>query len=142
MSERLGSERVGYKHPPREHQFRPGQSGNPAGRPKGARSLRTDLREELAELMPFGEGDQAVELSKQRVLVKNLVAAAIAGDPRAMATVLSLASRASGEDEQERDEPPEDSEIMQVVAARSTKRRSGKAAAGRSDAAEARKDEE
>jgi len=40
---------VGYKKPPKQHQFQPGQSGNPKGRPKGTKNLATDLAEELAE---------------------------------------------------------------------------------------------
>jgi hypothetical protein len=34
-------ERVGYGRPPLATRFRAGQSGNPRGRPKGARNLST-----------------------------------------------------------------------------------------------------
>lgn len=33
--------------PPKEYQFKPGESGNPAGRPKGQKWLKTRLREAL-----------------------------------------------------------------------------------------------
>jgi hypothetical protein len=38
---------VGYGRPPRAHQFKPGQSGNPKGRPKGAKNESTILRDVL-----------------------------------------------------------------------------------------------
>ncbi len=115
---------TGYGCPPRAHQFQPGQSGNPSGRPKGARSIATDLREELGELIPFADGKQTLELSKQRVLIKNLVAAALDGDARAMATVLTLTLRALGsEDQHEDEEAPEDRDIMNVFGPR---RRNGR----------------
>jgi hypothetical protein len=34
MSDRNDDEKVGYGRPPRQHRFKPGQSGNPKGRPK------------------------------------------------------------------------------------------------------------
>lgn len=38
---------VGYGKPPREHQFKPGQPGNRAGRKPGARGLKTELNDAL-----------------------------------------------------------------------------------------------
>lgn len=38
---------VGYRKPPKKHQFKKGQSGNPRGRKKGARGLKTELNRVL-----------------------------------------------------------------------------------------------
>ena len=38
---------VGYGKPPEHTRFQPGRSGNPRGRPKGTKNLKTDLVEEL-----------------------------------------------------------------------------------------------
>ena len=43
--------KVGPGHPPVEHQFKPGQSGNPKGKPKGPH-LTTELKRQLAEIDP------------------------------------------------------------------------------------------
>jgi hypothetical protein len=42
---RVESGGVGYCRPPREHQFKPGQSGNPRGRPKGSRNRATIINQ-------------------------------------------------------------------------------------------------
>lgn len=39
--------KTGYKSPPTEFQFKKGQSGNPSGRPKGSKSLKTMIAEAL-----------------------------------------------------------------------------------------------
>ena len=90
-SERTSS--VGYASPPKAHQFRPGQSGNPSGRPKGVRSFKSDLREELDELVSVSDGDKTVEVTKQRAIMKAIVAAAVKGDLRAANTLLTLCGR-------------------------------------------------
>jgi len=46
---------VGYRKPPRHARFRPGQSGSPRGRPKGARSLATVVASAIAERVTVAE---------------------------------------------------------------------------------------
>ncbi len=40
---------VGYGKPPAEHRFQPGKSGNPGGRPKGAKGRRATVKRVLME---------------------------------------------------------------------------------------------
>jgi GMP synthase PP-ATPase subunit len=81
---------VGYGKPPKKNQFKPGQSGNKKGRPKGTKNLKTDLQEELAEKIPIKEGGKQKKISKQRAMLKSLMAKAVQGDPRASNTLLSI----------------------------------------------------
>lgn len=83
-------EDTGYGKPPKKNQFKPGQSGNKKGRPKGTKNLKTDLQEELAEKIPIKEGGKQKKVSKQRAMLKSLVAKAVQGDPRASNTLLSM----------------------------------------------------
>jgi hypothetical protein len=126
---------VGYGRPPQQHQFKPGRSGNPSGRPKGVRALKTELLEELAELVTVADGTTTVEVSKARAVVKALVRMAIAGDARAISTVMGSCARALGGEDAVDDEPeaPEDREIMRAVAGQ-PKRRATPANAGSTDA--------
>jgi hypothetical protein len=118
------SQPIGYKQPPTRYQFQPGQSGNPNGRPKGARNFKSDLRDELSEIISFREGGRDISISKQRALIKRLVASAIDGDARSIATLMSFCARAFGDDNDDQPQAPEDREIVQAFARRSTKRRS------------------
>ena len=81
---------VGYSKPPREHRFRPGQSGNPAGRKKGSRGLKTDLHAELSSVLTISINKQPVSGTKQRLMLKSLATRAAAGDVRASAILLPL----------------------------------------------------
>jgi len=89
---------VCYGRPPRHTRFRPGQSGNPAGRPKGPRSLARDLIEDLQQPVAQGEGAARQTLTRQRAILRALVAKAQEGDAKATTMVLDLIDRLSWTD--------------------------------------------
>jgi hypothetical protein len=93
MTEDKTDNKVGYRRPPVNTRFQPGQTGNPKGRPKGTANLRTDLRDELSEHIRVREGERDLKVSKQRAMLKALVAKALRGDARAANVVLGLVSK-------------------------------------------------
>jgi len=86
-------EKIVYRKPPTKTRFKPGQSGNPNGRPRGSVNLKTDLRSELSEKIRIREGERSLKVSKQRAMLKALVAKALKGDARAANVVLTLVGR-------------------------------------------------
>jgi hypothetical protein len=92
-SPKQDSSDVGYGKPPTATQFQPGKSGNPSGRPKGARNLDTLMAEELE--LPVKIREQGVEhtVSKGHAMLKALFAKAMQGDVRAVATVIEWNDR-------------------------------------------------
>jgi len=81
---------VGYRRPPAATRFRPGRSGNPSGRRKGARNLATILAAALAEPVAIGE-DGSRRVSKLEAVIERLVERAASGEPRATQLLLALA---------------------------------------------------
>jgi hypothetical protein len=116
--------RVGHGAPPHEHQFKPGKSGNPSGRPKGSSSFLADLRDELAEIVAITDGSVESAVTKQRAVIKALLRKAVAGDLRAIDTIVNSVARAHGQPDIEQDhEAPEDRAIERAFGARSTDRK-------------------
>ncbi|WP_108681336.1 DUF5681 domain-containing protein [Methyloceanibacter sp. wino2] len=81
---------VGYQKPPKHAQFKPGQSGNPKGRPKGHRNFKTILKDVLAEKVHVREGDRTRRVSKQEALIRMTLTNALMNDNKAFASVLQL----------------------------------------------------
>jgi hypothetical protein len=80
---------VGFGKPPRRTRFCKGQSGNPKGRPRGAKNLATLMEKVLKEPVVISENGKRRRISKREALIKQLVNKAIAGDPRSIKLMLA-----------------------------------------------------
>ncbi len=96
---------VGDRRPPLSTRFRPGQSGNPRGRPKTASRLRALVAKEFGEEIEATENGQTVRITKLEAAVKQFVNRAAGGDQRAAQFAFSLLA-----DDHERPAPPEKAE--------------------------------
>lgn len=83
-------EEVGYGKPPRRTRFKKGQSGNPAGRPKGTPNLATALDRALKQRVAVTENGHRRKLSKLEAMVLQMINKALSGDARARQQVLSV----------------------------------------------------
>jgi hypothetical protein len=116
--------RVGYKRPPAHMRFRPGHSGNPAGRPKRRPSFPDALLVELAEPAPAQDSKRAG--NKLQALVRTLVDTAIAGDARAQSLLIGALGRlADIEDHGPSSLSSDDREILEGYVGDELKRRAG-----------------
>jgi hypothetical protein len=87
---KAGDYEVGYGKPPREGRFRPGQSGNPKGRPKNSRNFKTVLHQALAERVTLVEGGVRRRVSKREAFVFTVINNALRGDPKGVTSLLLL----------------------------------------------------
>jgi hypothetical protein len=84
---------VGYCCPPIEKRFQKGQSGNPTGRPKGRRNIKSELEEIARRKVKIRDGDKERAMS---LLSANFFAQAVKGakgDTRSTGLVFKLADR-------------------------------------------------
>ena len=74
---------VGYKKPPKHGQFKPGRSGNPRGRPRGARGHKNILAEVAGEIHNIYDGGANKEISTLELVLMAVCTASMNGGPDA-----------------------------------------------------------
>ena len=86
--ETKGDYDIGWCKPPKHTQFKPGQSGNPRGRPKKNKDLNRLIQVELDATIPVQEAGRQKRITKREAIIKQLINRAIKGDPKATQFVL------------------------------------------------------
>jgi len=81
---------VGYGKPPLHTRFAKGQSGNPRGRPPGAKNMKTLLNKALNELVVVTEDSGRRKVSKREAIVTQLVNRSAKADFKAIQILLGL----------------------------------------------------
>ena len=102
--------KVGYGRPPTEHRYREGRSGNPQGRPRGARnkpkidtgigmrSAEAYLRAGAYRMVTLREGDNVIELPAIQAVFRAMGVAAMKSNRFAQHTLADMISRVEHED--------------------------------------------
>ena len=85
-----GAEKVGYCRPPRATRFRPGQSGNPRGRPRKPKPIQELLATELRRRVVIRENGREQRIPKLELVMKRLVNDAIQGSYPAVRLLIDL----------------------------------------------------
>jgi hypothetical protein len=79
-----------YQRPPRRGQFKPGESGNRQGRPKGSKNIRTYVNKHLSKKVPIIEGGKPRKAPWAEAIAIQLINQAAKGEPKGLAAVISL----------------------------------------------------
>src|SRR4051812_22268082 len=79
---------IGRGRPPRHTQFKPGQSGNPGGRRKGSRNLKTVLETVMSSTIEISENGRKRQVSIAEALLKRQVQEGLRGQLRAIENLL------------------------------------------------------
>ncbi len=107
---------VGYAKPPVDTRFKPGRSGNPLGRPKGAKNkanrlpalneerMKAVVIEEAYRMIGVRDGDRLVEIPVIQAVIRSIALNAAKGDQRSQRMFADLLQWVEREDKASHDE--------------------------------------
>jgi hypothetical protein len=85
--------KVGYGRPPLNRQFKPGCSGNPKGRAKGSRNLKTVVQQAASRPIRVRKNGKVQTTTTLEAMVENAALKAAQGDTKALITFVGLLAR-------------------------------------------------
>jgi hypothetical protein len=84
-----GGYRVGYGKPPKNSQFKAGESGYPKGRPRGTKNLATIFSDALNQKFEIQENGKTRMITAREGIVRRVINEALKGNLKATAFVLA-----------------------------------------------------
>ena len=81
---------VGYDKPPKNTQFKKGQSGNPKGRPKGSTNPDVLIRKLLLQPVTVTQNGKATKVPVIEALLTKVLSMAASGDHKALRLVWEM----------------------------------------------------
>lgn len=114
--------KIGYGKPPEHTRFKPGQSGNPKGKPRGAKNLATIVGNAIKQKVVVTENGKRRSVSKLEVAITQLANKAATGDQKALQQLLPLVHLIEGRAEAAAVSTPiitkADQQVMENIRAR------------------------
>lgn len=96
-------DRVGYGRPPKQHRWPKGQSGNPGGKKKGTKSLKTELLSLMNETVEVPIKGKNKKVRMLSLMLRGLAAKGAKGNVAAADKLLALFIQAVGFDDGEKE---------------------------------------
>jgi hypothetical protein len=94
--QREGGKPRDRRKPPREHQFKPGQSGNLNGRPKGSKNETSVLRALLHRKIAVREGTKSRKISVLEAILLRITEDALKGNTKSATFLLNRLAEIGG----------------------------------------------
>jgi hypothetical protein len=105
---------TGYGRPPKQHQFKPGQSGNPRGRPKGSKNTSTIIDEILNRKVRIRTERGVRKITVHEAMLTGIADQGLKGNTKSAAFLLDRKERAEAAGEQPNTETmPDEREIIE-----------------------------
>lgn len=99
MASKTPKHKLGPGKPPKDTRFKPGQSGNPNGRPKGSKNFATILQKELRKKVTLTIDGKTKRLTAQEVIARRLTTDGMKGVSKAIDLIIKLTQAAEQEDQ-------------------------------------------
>jgi hypothetical protein len=105
---------VGYGKPPRANQFKPGHSGNPKGRPKGAKSEATILHELLQQKIDLNRRGKTRKITILEAMLRRIAEDSLKGNTRSAAFLLNRLREMTANEPDETDLSEDEKTVLET----------------------------